>query len=80
MNNLPWKIEKIINVAIELKNSGSTGASTGELIAAAFVLNQMDYLPATYPDVIEAWDYLGEQWQGYVRNIKRDHLHLIDTE
>jgi len=51
-----WRrqIQTIINVANQLQRTGKTGASTGELIAAAFVLNRMDYLPASYSDVIEA--------------------------
>jgi hypothetical protein len=75
---MSWEIEKIINVATELKHTGSPRASTSEHIAAAFVINRMDYLPANYPDVIEAWDRLGGQWQEYVRIIKRDYQHLIE--
>jgi post-segregation antitoxin (ccd killing protein) len=37
--NLPWEIEKIIEVAICLNTTGGTAASTSERIAAAFVLN-----------------------------------------
>ena len=39
---LPWPIERIIQVAHELKRTGTTAAGTGEHIAAAFVLNRMD--------------------------------------
>jgi len=77
MNNQPWQIEKIINVANQLKRTGSTGASTGERIAAAFVLNRQEYLPDMYNDMVEAWDRLDEEWQEYVRQIKYDHMHLI---
>jgi hypothetical protein len=77
-NQLSWEIEKIIDVANCLKATGSTGASTGERIAAAFVLNRPDYLPAMYADMVEAWDRLDDEWQHYVRLIKRDHMHLID--
>jgi hypothetical protein len=79
MNTLPWEIEKIIDVAICLKATGSTAASTGERIAAAFVLNRLEYLPAMYSDAVEAWDRLDEQWQEYVRLIKRDYMHLIEA-
>ena len=79
MNNMPWQIDKIIEVANCLQATGSTGASTGERIAAAFVLNRMDYLPDMYSDMIEAWDRLGEDWQVYVRLIKRDYMHLIEA-
>lgn len=78
MTTLPWEIEKIIEVANTLKATDRTGASTSERIAAAFVLNRPDYLPHSYTDMVEAWDRLGEEWQQYVRRIKRDYLHLID--
>ncbi len=76
---MTWQIEKIINIATELKQSGSTRASTSEQIAAAFVLNRMDCLPPIYSDVIEAWDRLGGQWQEYVRIVKRDHMQQINA-
>jgi hypothetical protein len=78
--NLPWEIEKIIEVAISLKTTGSSGASTGERIAAAFVLNRPDYLPAMYDDMLEAWDRLDEQWQAYVRHIKQHCMHRIEAD
>jgi hypothetical protein len=76
--NLPWEIVKIIEVANSLKTTGGTASSTGEWIAAAFVLNRPDYLPSYYDDMVEAWDRLGDEWQGYVRLIKRDYMHLIE--
>ena len=81
MNNLkklPWEMEKIIEVANCLQATGSTAASTGERIAAAFVLNQQEYLPDCYSDMVEAWDRLGEEWQEHVRVIKYDYMHLIE--
>jgi hypothetical protein len=75
--NLPWEIEKIIEVANCLASTGSSGASTGERIAAAFVLNRMEFLPASYRDAVEAWDRLDTEWQGYVRRIKRDYQHKL---
>ncbi len=78
MKSLSWEIEKIIDVANTLQHTGSTGASTDERIAAAFVLNCLEYLPDSYRDAVEAWDRLDQQWQGYVREIKRDYMHLID--
>ena len=80
MNRLPWQIEKIIEVANCLQATGSTAASTGERIAAAFVLNRQDYLPDYYSDMIEAWDRLGDEWQHYVRLIKQDYMHLIEGQ
>jgi hypothetical protein len=79
MKPLPWQIEKIIEVANCLQATGSTGASTGEHIAAAFVLNRMDYLPASYQDALEAWDRLDDEWQAYVRLIKQNYMHLIEA-
>ena len=77
---LPWEIEKIIEVAISLKTTGGSPCSTGERIAAAFVLNNPAYLPSYYNDMVEAWDRLGEEWQGYVRLIKQDYMHLIKAD
>jgi hypothetical protein len=74
---LPWEMQKIIEVANTLQCTGSTGASTGERIAAAFVLNRPDYLPASYSDMVDAWQRLDEDWQGYVLRIKADYMHLI---
>jgi hypothetical protein len=78
--NLPWEIVKIIEVANSLKTTGGTASSTGERIAALFVLNRPDYLPSYYDDLVEAWDRLGDEWQGYVRLIKRDYMHLIEAD
>ena len=78
MEPLPWTLQKIIDTAIELQASGRTGASTGEQIAAAFVLNRQDYLPNTERDLVQAWDSLGHTWQAHVRRIKRSYLHLLD--
>ena len=71
-----WGNRKIIDVMNELASQGYTGASTGEQIAAAFVLNRMEFLPSGY-SVIEAWDYLGPKWQGHVRLIRQEYLHEI---
>jgi len=76
MTNLSWQIEKIIEVANQLQRTGRTPASTGERIAAAFVLDHQAYLPEGY-DLIEAWDRLDNQWQTDVRLIKREYMHLI---
>ncbi len=77
---MQWQIEKIIEVANQLKRTGRTGASTGERIAAAFVLNRPEFLPAMYDDIVEAWDRLDEEWQDFVRLIKRDHMDQILSE
>jgi len=75
---LSWPIERIIQVARELKRTGTTAASTGEHIAAAFVLNRTELLPADYRDVNEAWERLGN-WQQYVHRIKRHHRHRLEA-
>ena len=75
MKNIPWEIEKIINVANELESHGRTGASTSEQIAAAFVLDRMEFLPNGY-SVIEAWERL-DNWQVLVKKIKADYQDLL---
>ena len=75
---MQWEIDKIIEVAIALNETGNSACSTGERIAAAFVLNRLEYLPDYYSDAVEAWDRLGAQWQDYVRLIKREYMHLIE--
>ncbi|MES9903261.1 MAG: hypothetical protein ABW168_11390 [Sedimenticola sp.] len=77
---MQWQIVKIIDVSNQLKRTGRTGASTGERIAAAFVLNQMEYLPDMYADAVEAWDRLDSEWQEYVRIVKYAHMHMIKGE
>ncbi len=76
MKQLSWEIEKIIEVANELQRNEGSAASTGERIAAAFVLNKQEYLPDMYNDMMEAWDRL-DDWQPIVRLIKLDYMHLI---
>ena len=78
MKTVSWEITKIINVAKELKANGETAASTGEHIAAAFVLNRMELLPENYPDAAEAWERLGSDWQAHVKQIKANYLYLIE--
>ena len=76
---MEWQVEKIIAVANQLQRTGSSSASTGEQIAAAFVLNRMELLPANYIDVMEAWCRL-DDWQQHVHIIKRDYMHLIEEQ
>lgn len=68
------QVEKIIEVAEELRQWGGTAASTGERIAGAFVLNRQDLLPELYSDMVEAWDRLDPEFQEAVREIKRRGL------
>ncbi len=76
-NTLPWQICKIINVCHELHRTGGTGASTGERIAAALVLNRQDYLPEGYNHLVDAWDRLEQSWQRYVIYTHRNLRHLL---
>lgn len=75
MRNVPYNIEKIINVANELACNGSTGGSTSEIIAAAFVLNRMEFLPNGY-SVLQAWERL-DNWQPLVKNIQEKYEDLL---
>ena len=75
MRNVSYEIEKIINVSNELLSEGTTGASTSEVIAAAFVLDRMECLPHGY-SVIEAWERLGD-WQSLVKKIKAEYSDLL---
>lgn len=75
MRNVSYEIEKIINVANELATNGSTGASTSEQIAAAFVLDRMEFLPNGYT-VIEAWERL-DNWQALVKQVKAEYSDLL---
>ena len=76
INQLQWPLDKIIDTANELQSRGASGASTSERIAAAFVLNNQDYLPDSYPVMIEAWERLNE-WQTHVKFIRKNYMHLI---
>ena len=74
-HQVPYRIKQIIAVANELLSKGNTGASTGECIAAAFVLDDMQHLPQGY-SVVAAWDRI-EDLQKSVRRIHNDYMHLI---
>jgi hypothetical protein len=76
---LSSEIQKIITAANELRSTGTSGASTSERIAAAFVLNEQHYLPDSYPVMIEAWERLNE-WQTHVKLIRNNYLHLIQPK
>ena len=70
-------MKRIIAVANELRQYGSSAGSTSERIAAAFILNDMSLLPGYYADVTDAWERLGRQWQCYVKVIKHEYQHLL---
>ena len=65
---------KILEVAKELHRTGRTSASTGERIAAAFVINQMEYLPEGY-SVLEAWERLEPSWQRITKALHKAYGH-----
>lgn len=77
IDQLPYPLDKILNTANSLLRTGTTGASTGEQIAAAFVLERIDFLPHGW-GVIEAWERLDGEWQYYVKHVRADYLHLIE--
>ena len=77
---MSWQYDRIIKVAQELLEHGSSAASTGEVIAAAFVLNRQDLLPASYPVMFEAWERLGPEWQRYVADIRDRHLDQLSLQ
>lgn len=72
MTEITPEMQRIIEVANELQTHGDTSGSTGEHIAAAFVLNDMSKLPGAWTHILNAWDRLGPQWQGYVRTIQAE--------
>ncbi len=72
-NELPWGIKKIIEVSNSLVKTGRTGGSTGEVIAAAFALNRMEYIPHGY-SVVEAWERLDDEWQEHVKQVRYSYL------
>lgn len=78
INQLPYPLDKILNTANSLLRTGSTGASTGEQIAAAFVLERIEYLPQGW-GVIEAWERLDPEWQYYVKHLRQEYRHLIEA-
>ena len=65
---------KLLSVAHELHTTGRTGASTGEVIAAAFIIDQMQYLPEGY-SVLEAWDRLEPRWQRITQALHKTYGH-----
>jgi len=76
MNQHTETVKQLINITRHLHKTGRSGASTGEQIAAAFILNKPEYLPDNYSDMVEAWERL-DTWQKYVKVIKQDYMHLI---
>ncbi len=76
MHNVPSEIEKIINVANELACTGSTNGSASEIIAAAFVMNRMEFLPEGVA-VIDAWEQLDYHWQRYVKEVRGFYSDLL---
>ncbi|WP_308363650.1 MULTISPECIES: hypothetical protein [unclassified Microbulbifer] len=78
IDQLPYPLNKILQVARGLLEKGTTGASTSERIAAAFVLERMEYLPHGW-GAIEAWERLDIEWQLYVRHLWQEYRDLIEA-
>lgn len=78
IDQLPYPLDKILQVARSLLEKGATGACTSERIAAAFVLERMEYLPYGW-GVIEAWERLDIEWQLYVRHLRQECRHLVEA-
>ena len=69
--------QKLLSVAHALHTTGRTGASTGEVIAAAFIINNMDYLPEGYT-VLEAWERLEPRWQRITLALHKAYGHRFE--
>lgn len=69
-------MKRIIEVTNELLSKEGTAGSTSEIIAAAFILNDVNCLPPSYPNMVEAWQRLG-LWQEYVHIIREHYRHLV---
>jgi len=78
INQLPYPLDRILHAARGLLEKGSGGDSTSERVAAAFVLERMEYLPSGW-GVIEAWERLDIEWQFYVKHLRKDCRHLIEA-
>jgi hypothetical protein len=65
---------QLLAIAAELHTTGRTGASTGERIAAAFIINNMEYLPEGYT-ILEAWDRLEPGWQRITLALHKAYGH-----
>ena len=72
-------VQTLINISRHLHKTGRSSASTGEQIAAAFILNEPKYFPEHYNDMVEAWERLGH-YQKYVKVIKANFMHLVKPE
>lgn len=73
---LSWELKTIIDTSNSIASTGEAeGWSTSEQIAAAFMWDRMEFLPAGY-SVIEAWERLGD-WQGLVKRVRANYRHLL---
>lgn len=77
IDQLPYPLNRILQAARGLLEKGIGGASTSERIAAAFVLERMEYLPHGW-GAIEAWERLDIEWRFYVRHLRQECRHLIE--
>jgi hypothetical protein len=64
-------------IAVEPRLDLSHACSPECINIYGLVSNRLEFLPASYPDALEAWDRLDAEWQDYVRLIKRDYQHKL---
>ena len=74
MHNQQAIARQLMHIATQLHTTGRTSASTGERIAAAFIINNMQHLPEGYT-VLEAWDRLEPSWQRLTMALHQAYSH-----
>lgn len=78
IDQLPYPLDRVLEVARSLLEKSAVRASTRERIAAAFVLERMEYLPSGW-GAIEAWERLDIEWQFYVKHLRQDCRYLVEA-
>lgn len=78
IDQLPHPLNRILQVARSLLENRAFNASTNEWIAAAFVLERLDYLPQGL-GVMEAWERLDIEWQFYARHLRQEYRQVIES-
>lgn len=78
IDQLPHPLNRILQVARSLLENRAFNASTSEWIAAAFVLERLDYLPQGV-GVMEAWEHLDIEWQFYARHLRQEYRQVIES-
>lgn len=78
IDQMPHPLNRILQIARSLLEEDAGEGSTRDRIAAAFVVERMDCLPYSL-GVLEAWEYLGVEWQFYVRHLQQDYRCLVEA-